>query len=107
MLAGMPKTKSSRNRRAPARAKGGRSSSARRVTRNPAAVSGRYTPPIPREFKESPKIIPYLMFGLLGLGMLVIIINYMDVLPGGANNWYLLGGLVSITAGFIVATKYR
>ena len=75
--------------------------------RNPAAASGRYTPPIPREFKESSKLVPVLMFGLLALGMLVIVVNYMDVLPGGANNWYLLGGLVSITAGFVVATRYR
>lgn len=103
----MPKTKASRKRKAPARSKRKPGSSTRGVVRNPAAASGRYTPPIPREFKESPKIIPYLMFGLLGLGMLVIIVNYMDVLPGGANNWYLLGGLFSITAGFIVATKYR
>ncbi|MBW3537646.1 MAG: cell division protein CrgA [Actinobacteria bacterium] len=104
----MPKPKaSSRSRRGPARSKRKPGGAARGVVRNPAAVSGRYTPPIPREFKESPKIIPYLMFGLLGLGMLIIVVNYMDVLPGGANNWYLLGGLMLITAGFIVATKYR
>ena len=102
----MPKTKSSRKRRAHSRS-GRKAQAARGVVRNPAAASGRYTPPIPREFKESPKIVPFLMFGLLALGMLVIIVNYMDVLPGGANNWYLLGGLVSITAGFIVATRYR
>lgn len=105
MLAAMPKTKSSRNRRAPARS--GRKQASRGVVRNPAAASGRYTPPIPREFKESSKFVPILMFALLGLGMLVIIVNYLDVLPGGANNWYLLGGLVSITAGFVVATRYR
>lgn len=102
----MPKTKSSRNRRGPARPARKRAG-ARGVVRNPAAVSGRYTPPIPREFKESSKIVPILMFGLLGLGMLVIIVNYLDVLPGGANNWYLLGGLVAITGGFVVATRYR
>lgn len=102
----MPKTKSSRNRRAPARS-ARKGSAPRGVVRNPAAASGRYTPPIPREFKESSKIVPILMFGLLAFGMLVIIVNYMDVLPGGANNWYLLGGLVSITAGFVVATRYR
>lgn len=101
----MPKTKSSRNRKAPERS--GRKRPRRGVVQNPAAASGRYTPPIPREFRESSKIVPILMFGLLGLGMLVIIVNYLDVLPGGANNWYLLGGLVSITAGFIVATRYR
>ena len=104
----MPKSKArSRNRRAPSKSKRKPSAASRGVVRNPAAASGRYTPPIPREFKESSKIVPILMFALLGIGMLVIIVNYMDVLPGGANNWYLLGGLMSITAGFIVATKYR
>ena len=104
----MPKPKArSRNRRAPSRSKRKPSGASRGVVRNPAAAAGRYTPPIPREFKESSKIVPVLMFALLGIGMLVIIVNYMDVLPGGANNWYLLGGLMSITAGFIVATKYR
>lgn len=77
------------------------------MVRNPAAESGRYTPPIPREYKESSKLVPITMFTLLIAGMLVIVVNYLDVLPGGANNWYLLGGLVSITAGFIVATRYR
>ena len=103
----MPKPKSSRKPRGQTRSRNRRPASARGVVRNPAAASGRYTPPIPREFKESPKIIPYLMFGLLGLGMLVIIINYLDVMPGGANNWWLLAGLGCITAGFVVATKYR
>lgn len=101
----MPKAKSSRKRRSPARSAGQRAP--RGVVRNPAAASGRYTPPIPREFRESSKLVPILMFGFLILGMLVIIINYLEVLPGGANNLYLLGGLVSITIGFVVATKYR
>jgi LPXTG-motif cell wall-anchored protein len=48
------------------------------------------------------------MFGLLGAGMLMIVTNYLGILPGGeANNWYLLGGLGLITAGFITATRYR
>jgi hypothetical protein len=108
MLAGMPKAKSSRTRRsAPRSRRRGRGPTAPTVTRNPAATSGRYTPPIPREYRESPKIVPITMFTLLIAGMLVIIVNYLEVLPGGANNWYLLGGLASITAGFIVATRYR
>jgi hypothetical protein len=99
----MPKAKASRNRPKSRR----RGPTPKGVIRNPAAASGRYTPPIPREYKQSSKIVPILMFSLLITGMLVIIVNYLEVLPGGANNWYLLGGLVSITAGFIVATRYR
>ena len=69
--------------------------------------SNRYTPPIPREEKVSPKWVPILMFTLLILGMVIIIANYLEVLPGDAKNSYLFVGLGMITAGFITATKYR
>jgi hypothetical protein len=72
--------------------------------------SGRYTPPIPREVKVSPRWVPVLMFIFLISGLLVIILNYLGVMPtasGEASNWYLLGGLGLITAGFITATGYR
>jgi uncharacterized membrane protein len=50
--------------------------------------------------------VPILMFAALGLGMLVILANYVDLLPGdGPNNYYLLGGLALITIGFITATR--
>ena len=72
--------------------------------------SGRYTPPIPKEYKVSPRWIPILMFTLLGAGLLVIILNYLGLMPtkdGEASNWYLLLGLGLITGGFITATGYR
>jgi hypothetical protein len=50
------------------------------------------------------------MFGAWGFGLLVIILNYMQVLPGtesGGNGWYLVAGLGSILAGIMVATQYR
>jgi Cell division protein CrgA len=75
-----------------------------RVTPTP---SSRYTPPIPKEFKVSPKWVPVLMFTCLGLGMVVILGNYLGFLPGGASNGYLMGGLALITGGFIVATRYH
>ena len=70
-------------------------------------LSGRYTPPIPHEVKVSPKWVPILMFTLLIAGMLVIVANYLEVLPGDAKNTYLFLGLFMITGGFITATKYR
>jgi hypothetical protein len=73
-------------------------------------ASGRYTPPIPREVKVSPRWVPILMFTLLLGGLLVIILNYLGLLPsksGDASNWYLLLGLGLITGGFITATGYR
>ncbi len=69
--------------------------------------TGRYTPPVPREVKSSPRWVPVLMGALLALGSLLIILNYVDVLPGGASNAYLLVGLGLITGGFIAATQWR
>lgn len=71
------------------------------------APPGRYTPPVPRDVKVSPPWVPVLMLAFLALGMIVIVVNYLGVLPGGADNKYLLLGLVLITAGFITATRYR
>lgn len=84
--------------------KGGQTPSGRPST---AAESGRYTPPTPRSQKVSPIWVPILMFALLGLGVLVIVLNYVDLLPGGANNGYLLLGLLLITLGFVTATNYH
>lgn len=88
------------------------------VTKRPATgratpkgtASGRYTPPIPKEYRHSPTWVPVLMLTFLILGMIVIISNYLPgagFLPGDSNNWYLLLGLGLITMGFITATKYR
>ena len=70
-------------------------------------ASARYTPPIPKERKVSPTWVPVLMFTLFGLGIIVILTNYLGLLPGKAKNEYLLLGLGLITGGFIVATRYR
>jgi hypothetical protein len=76
-----------------------------RVT--PKATS-RYTPPVPRAQKVSPRWVPVVMFASLGLGMLVILANYVSLLPGnGPSNLYLLLGLVLITIGFVTATKFH
>ena len=72
--------------------------------------SGRYTPPIPKSKKVSPPWVPALMFSLLILGTLVIVLNYLGLLPtasGDASNWWLLGGLGLISLGFVTATQYH
>lgn len=77
------------------------------------APSSRYTPPVPRELKVSPTWVPVLMFTLLGIGVLVIFLNYLGVLPGwwifpdGTSNAYLGIGLGSICGGILVATQYH
>jgi hypothetical protein len=77
------------------------------ATKASPTPSGRYTPPVPNVYKESPKWVPILMLAFLIGGMLTIVGNYLGLLPGGAQNWYLFLGLGLITAGFITATRYR
>jgi hypothetical protein len=69
--------------------------------------SGRYTAPIPREVRSSPPWVPVLILVFFGLGLLCIVLNYLGILPGGANNIYLFIGLGLIVAGFIAATRYH
>jgi hypothetical protein len=71
------------------------------------ATTGRYTPPVPQAQKVSPLWVPILMFTLLGLGVAVIILNYLNLLPGDADNRYLVLGMAFITGGFVTATNYR
>jgi hypothetical protein len=47
------------------------------------------------------------MFVLLGLGSVLIVINYLGLLPGGTSNTYLLVGLGLILASIIIATQWR
>ncbi len=67
----------------------------------------RYTPPPPKKAPPSPTWVPVLMFLGFGVGVAVIVLNYLNALPGEANNGNLMIGLVFITFGFIMATRYR
>jgi hypothetical protein len=81
--------------------------------RTTPAQTGRYTPPVPQEYKVSPRWVPVVMFVLLGLGILIILLNYVGIvpaigpLPDDTSNWYLLIGLVLILGGIITATQWR
>ena len=68
--------------------------------------SARYTPPIPRDVRISPIWVPILMFVFLGVGTLVILINYTGAV-WDTSNWVLLGGLGAILAGIVTATQYH
>lgn len=67
----------------------------------------RYTPPPPKKAPPSPMWVPVTILALLGLGMIVVVINYLGLLPGGAKNSYLFVGLGLITGGFMLATQWR
>lgn len=55
--------------------------------------------------------VPAAMFACIGLGAIVIVANYMNLLPGGTPheplNRYLMLGLVLLMSGFGVATQVR
>jgi hypothetical protein len=70
-------------------------------------ASRRYTPPVPQSVKVSPRWVPVVMFVLLGLGLLVIILNYVELLPGATTNWYLVVGLGFILGGILTATQWH
>ena len=76
-------------------------------TSGQAADSGRYTAPIPREFRVSPWWVPALMVTFFVVGVLIILLNYLSVLGGHANNVYLFVGLGLIVLGFITSTRWH
>lgn len=94
------------------RAKGAAPGTTGRVTPKGTAPgrpkpSGRYTPPTPKTVRTSPGWVPVVILALLLLGLVLIIVNYLGVLPGGASNWYLIVGLALIVAGFVTATFWH
>jgi hypothetical protein len=70
-----------------------------------------YVPPPPKKKrKPSPRWFGVLILGLMGVGVAMIITNYMGLLPGtefGAQNLYLWLGLGLIALGFAGATQWR
>lgn len=94
----------------------GRSASGRTTQRNRAGTvgryvdpeaSGRYTAPTPEETRHSPSWWGPTLLALMILGVLIILLNYLTVLPGAASAWYLLVGLAVVFVGFGMATRYR
>jgi len=76
-------------------------------THTPEA-STRYTPPVPKSAKTSPRWLPVVILVLIALGVLVIFLHYVDMLvPGASSNWWLLAGLAFILGGILAATQYR
>jgi len=71
-----------------------------------AQPSARYTPPIPREKRVSPRWYPWVLLGLFISGLAVIVVNYASIF-WGASNWILLVGLAAILIGTIMATRYH
>jgi Cell division protein CrgA len=55
----------------------------------------------------SPMWYVVLMFGLMALGIAVILANYINIVPGGTDSKWLIGGLAMIGIGFGMTLNYR
>ena len=55
----------------------------------------------------SPRWFVVTMSSLMIVGVLMIVLNYLTLLPGSVSRWYLWGGLASIGMGFLMTTKYN
>jgi len=52
--------------------------------------------------------VPVALTTLLACGLLVVVLNYLNLLPGAdTENRYLLLGIGLISGGFVIATNYR
>jgi hypothetical protein len=68
----------------------------------------RYTPPPQKKTPPSKLWVPVALTALLACGLLVIVLNYMNLLPGdNTENRYLLLGIGLICGGFMLATNYH
>jgi len=87
--------------------KKGRSSGGRTTPAGQKVQSARYTPPVPKNVKVSSRWLGVVILALFGLGVLVVILNYAGLLPGGVNNLWLIAAIASIFAGLLLATRYH
>ena len=55
----------------------------------------------------SPRWYTILMSSLMIIGVLLIVLNYLTLLPGSVSRWYLWSGLGLIGAGFLMTTNYN
>jgi hypothetical protein len=87
--------------------KKGRSSGGRTTEPGKSVQSNRYTPPIPKNAKTSPRWMGIMIIALFLIGVLIVILNYTGLLPGGVNNLWLIAAIGAIFVGLIMATRYH
>ena len=69
-----------------------------------------YQPPPKKKPKPSPRWFGMAILGALFAGVIVIVVNYLGLMPGTggvASNLWLFAGLGLIAVGFLAATQWR
>jgi len=76
----------------------------------PKSKSKRRPQPPPRKKrKPSPRWFGVLILGTMFAGVVIIVLNYLGLIPGtggSADNLYLFVGLGAIAVGFLLATQW-
>jgi hypothetical protein len=85
----------------------GRSSGGRATSAGPSVQSARYTPPVAKRVRKSSPLLGITILALFLVGVLVVILNYADLLPGGVDNIWLVVAIAIIFVGLILATRYH
>jgi len=70
-----------------------------------AEQRGRYTRPVPKETRRSPRWFGVTVLLLLLAGVLLLVGDYLQFLPGATNSGYLIAGVLCMLAGFLMATR--
>lgn len=83
----------------------------------PSKLHGRYTAPSTKgritaapehtSHEHSPHWFGWMVLDVLVFGLVVIALNYLQVLPGATSPGYLVLGLVSLFVAFYLATKFK
>ena len=71
--------------------------------KKPKKTGGRYnvTPARKKRHKDSPRWYGPLILAIMGVGVAVIVLNYMGIMPGGTKPMWLFAGLGLIALGFV------
>ena len=75
--------------------------------RKPSRANRPSPEPVSNKTPESPTWYVATMFSLMGVGLLVIVLNYIGALPGAFASAYLYSGLAAIGAGFMMTMNYN
>jgi hypothetical protein len=67
----------------------------------------RYIPPPKKKHRPSPVWFGAIILATFAAGVLLIVLNYLGLVPGGTKSLYLFVGLGAIALGFVLATRWH